>query len=450
MAGGAPFQLTINGTDYLGAFAGGSATTAYVIPESISLSNDADGEGAQLSFEVIQEVTPGGGSWFSSLPDNAAVKFIDTTLAANTTLFAGFVGSVDVSLNGGGQGTIAKVECLAPSSLLDRIVVWKGVKSTIKGEVVSTITLPKGKTDKVLIQTILASYVAPRLGSGISDLFDPSITSGISSTATINEKVELTLGSLRSALDSIKELAQSIDGIERRYYIDAKLKRLVYGKVPVAGDYASAPFEIITAAIDNPAGGTATASTLSVRDLTVSYDHEASRKRVFVVAGDARADGDDSTDPYVRSYTDAGFSSRSGLVTDEVIDAPTIKGQVATSAGRTARKAKILNTARAYFTEHYKPVRTIEFSVRGAGTATGQTYGFGAGTAQTGASTYARVDRWEPGQFVKITSTPLDLSGLYRIEQVEMGFEAGSLIRTWKITAQRRRRGTLAQLVAGR
>jgi len=450
MAGGLPFELTIGGTDYLGAFAGGSATTPYIVPETVSLENDADGGGATLSFEVVQEVTPGGGPWYTTVGDNAVVKFIDTTLASDTTLFAGFLGNVDAKLNGGGQGTVCQVECLAPSSLLDRIAVWKGKSGVLKGGVVSTITYSAGKTDKVLITSILA-LVNGRIGSGMSGLFDPSTAASVSSTATINEKVEIPLGTLRAALDTIKELAEATDGIARRYYINPRNRRLVYGTAPAASAYATAPFKVITSGIDAPEGGTATASTLLVRNLSVAYNHDESRKRVFIVAGDAQADGDTEADPYVRVYTGVGFPTRTGsMVTDEVLDAPGIKGSLATAAKRAARKTKIDNTAKAFFTERFKPIQTIEFSVRGAGTATGQTYGFGAGTAQTGASTYARVDRWEPGQFVRIDAAGLGLADIYRVESVAMSFEPGSLIRKWDITAQRRRQGTLSRIILGR
>ena len=449
MAGGAPFQLTVGGTDYFAAYSGGSAETPYIVPDTVSMENDADGGGATLSFEVTQEVTPAAGPWFATVADNAVVKFIDTSLATDTTLLAGFLGNIDANLNGGGQGTVAQVSCLAPSSLLDRIVVWKGKQGTLRGGVVSTIIYKSGLTDLALLTSILA-LVNTQIGAGISDLFNPASVASVTSTATINEKVEIPLGTLRAALDTVKELAEATDGIARRYYIDPRTKRLVYGKAPAASIYATAPFKIITAGIDAPQGGTATASTLLVRDLKVTYNHEDSRKRVFVLAGDALYDGDTEADPYVRTYTQTGiaFPARSGaMVTDEILDAPSIKGSLATAAKRADRQTKITTAARAFFTTRYKPVQTIEFTVRGAGTATGQVYGFGAGTAQTGAATYAYVDRWEPGQFVRIDAAGLGLADVFRVESVSMSFEAGSLVRRWDIKAERRRRGKLSQII---
>lgn len=462
MAGGAPFQLTINGVDYLGAFAGGSATTPYVIPESVSLSMDADGGGSTFGFEVLQEVTPiSGGTatpWFSSIPDNAVVKFVDTTAgtALSQTLFAGFIGNIDAKLNGGGQGTIAQVECLNSSALLDRIVVWKG-KGTVAGvknAVVSTIKLKRNQTDKTVIQAILSTYVNPRLGSGISELFDPTITAGISSTATLNPTaadgdIEIPLGTLRAALDTVLELAEARDGKQRRYYIDNR-KRLVYGFAGAADSsvsYATAPFRITTAASDNPAGGTATASTLSVRDISLQLDHDSARKRGFFLAADSNADRDTDADPYVRTYSQVGvgFPARSGLVTDALVDVPTVRG--------SARATKLNNAAKAWFGRRRAPIQTISFSVRGAGTAAGQTYGFAQGTAQSGTASYALVDRWAPGQWVQIYAPGLGLystTDLFRIEEVAMSFETGSLIRKFEVTCDRRPRGKASQLIVGR
>lgn len=462
MAGGAPFQLTIDGTDYLGAFAGGSATTPYVIPESLSLSMDADGGGSTFAFEVIQEVTPSSGGtptpWFLGITDNAVVNFVDTTAgtALSQTIFAGFVGTIEAELNGGGQGTKTQVSCLSSSALLDRMVVWKG-KGTVAGvknAVVSTIKFKRNQTDKVVIQAILSTYVNPRLGSGISNLFDPTITSGISSTTTLNPTaadgdIEIPLGTLRAALDTILELAEARDGKQRRYYIDNR-KRLVYGFAGAADSsvtYATAPFKITTEAIDNPAGGTATASTLSVRDITLQLDHDSARKRGFFLAADSNADRDDDPDPYVRTYSQTGiaYPARTGLVTDSLVDVPTVRG--------SNRGTKLTNAAKAWFGRRRAPIQTISFSVRGAGTATGQSYGFAQGTAQSGTASYTLVDRWAPGQWVQIYAPGLGLTSstdLFRIEEVSMSFETGSLIRKFQITCDRRQRGLASQLIIGR
>lgn len=443
MAAG-PFSLTINGVDYLGAFVGGSATTPYVLPETVSLSKDGDGGGSTLSFEVAQEVTPAGTPWYVSIPDNAVVKFADSSLASDTTLFAGFLANVDATSNGGGQGTIAQVTCNSSVSILDKIVVYKG-KGTlggIKGATTSTIKFAKNKTDKAILTALLATYVNPRLGAKVSELFDASSVASITSTCTIAEEVSITIGTLRSAIETVKELAEATDGIARRYYIDTRTKRLVYGKAPASAAYADAPFKIVTAATDSPAGGTATASTLNPRSLSVQYDHEQTVKNVVLVTADSSADADTDGDPYVRTYTGVGYAARTdALVLSAVVDVATVSGKNKTT--------KLTNTAKAYYSERYKPRQSITFEVRGAGTASGQTYGYGAGTAQIGTATWSRVDRWDVGQFVDISATHLGLSGLYRIESVEQSFEQGSLVRRWAITCQTRPIGKLSQMKIG-
>jgi hypothetical protein len=62
-------------------------------------------------------------------------------------------------------------------------------------------------------------------------------------------------------------------------------------------------------------------------------------------------------------------------------------------------------------------------------------------------STYGTATAWEPGQFMRLTSAGLGLAGMYRIEQVTMGFEDNSFIRKYDLTLERRRRGALSQQV---
>ena len=64
-------------------------------------------------------------------------------------------------------------------------------------------------------------------------------------------------------------------------------------------------------------------------------------------------------------------------------------------------------------------------------------FGYYAGYYQTGASAYALQPQWEAGQFVRIDSTDLDLGGVYRIEELKMGFEENSMIAKYDITCER-------------
>ena len=592
------FQLLVDGVDYFAAWSNATASDPYVIPESISITMDADGAGGSAEFEVVQEQTPVAGPWFQTVSDAATVKLMDTSIhkftigslvrAANVVtltttsahnlavdetivvsgittagfagtftvgtvtsstaltyahtgtagtatlgatplvvgdqaLFTGFIGSIDARLGPAGTGSLARVSCKNATDILDRIVLYKG-KGTLAGaknSVVATINLGRNKTDKVMIQTILSTYVTPRLGAGVSNVFLPSKYGKITSTTTINPtkadgNVEIQVGTLRSALDTILELAQARDGKARRYFIDSN-RRLVWGFASAAKagvGYANAPFRIITSGIDNPTGGTATPSTYNPRDLQVSYDHDSSRKRVFILAADSTSDKDTAPDPYVRTYnqtyaitslirntnvvtmtmtdapgldvgdsfivsgvTTAAFNgtftvgtatsstvftynqtaanatatvgtgvislpSASGMVTDGILNAATI---------RVAKRTdQLSNYSRAYFTERFRPLQSINFTVRGRGTAFGQTYGYSGGTVQTGTATYGYVDRWEPGQFCSITASDLGLSGLYRIEEVSIGFESKSFQVKYTITCAKRRTGTLSQLIVSK
>jgi hypothetical protein len=81
-------------------------------------------------------------------------------------------------------------------------------------------------------------------------------------------------------------------------------------------------------------------------------------------------------------------------------------------------------------------VRSILFSIRGASASGTNVYGYSEGYKQTGPTNYL-LTNWEAGQYVSIVSADLDLNGLYRIEQMEMSFEAGSMIRKFDFTCER-------------
>jgi hypothetical protein len=104
--------------------------------------------------------------------------------------------------------------------------------------------------------------------------------------------------------------------------------------------------------------------------------------------------------------------------------------------------------AKSYFLERHKPLLSGTFTLRGAGTAAHNEYGFSAGYAQTGASTFALVNRWEPGQWVEVTSAELGLSGFYRVEAVDWSLEPGAFLQVITITFNRRPQNGLTNLVS--
>jgi hypothetical protein len=86
--------------------------------------------------------------------------------------------------------------------------------------------------------------------------------------------------------------------------------------------------------------------------------------------------------------------------------------------------------------------------LRGAGAAAFNKYGFSSGYYQTGASSWALQNRWEPGQWMSITCTELGLSGLYRVEQVDWSLEPGAFMQVITITFNRKNYNTLSAQVA--
>jgi hypothetical protein len=135
------------------------------------------------------------------------------------------------------------------------------------------------------------------------------------------------------------------------------------------------------------------------------------------------------------------FANRDGApVLDAVVDFPT----AVTNPG-----AQMQGAAAAYFSERHKPLLSGSFELRGAGTAAWNQYGFASGYAQTGASTFALVEGWKPGQWVEVTAAGLGLTGLYRVEQVDWALEPGSYIQRVTITFNRKNPSDLATIVAG-
>jgi hypothetical protein len=126
-------------------------------------------------------------------------------------------------------------------------------------------------------------------------------------------------------------------------------------------------------------------------------------------------------------------------VFDEVVDFP---------GASNNQGAQIQRAAAAYFIERYKPMLSGQATLRGYGTQSFNQYGFSGGYAQTGASSFALVSRWEPGQWVEVTARGLGLSGLYRVEQVNWSLEPGSYTQVIGLQFNRRNPSDLAALIA--
>ena len=85
---------------------------------------------------------------------------------------------------------------------------------------------------------------------------------------------------------------------------------------------------------------------------------------------------------------------------------------------------------------------TTQFTYTAAGTA-----GSGTVTSATGFGAEL-VSRWEPGAWVEVSSAPLGLSGLYRVEQVDWSLEPGSYTQVINVSFNRKNPSDLAMLIA--
>jgi len=184
-------------------------------------------------------------------------------------------------------------------------------------------------------------------------------------------------------------------------------------------------------------------ATVPPYNLSVNWDHSAIKNAQFTLPAAGGGVPLTTVLAYTDMYDDDGvrvFANRDGApVFDDVVDFP---------GASNNQGAQVKRAAAAYFIERYKPMLSGQFTLRGAGTAAHNLNGFSAGYAQTGASTFALVSRWEPGQWVEITAAGLGLSGLYRVEQVDWSLEPGSYTQIITVTFNRRNPSDLASLIA--
>jgi hypothetical protein len=248
--------------------------------------------------------------------------------------------------------------------------------------------------------------------------------------------------SLRSALDTVIETYAGSDVKERRYYVDLA-GTLNYKLVDSAAKptYATAPYSIIVTGAGDPNTTTGKA-TVAPYNLSVNWDHSTIKNAQFTLPAQGGGAPLTTVLSYAEMYDEDGarvFAARGGApVFDEVVDFP---------GASNNQGAQIARAAAAYFIERYKPMLSGSFTLRGAGTAAHNQYGFSAGYAQTGVSSFALVSRWERGQWVEITAAGLGLSGYYRVEQVDWSLEPGSYNQIITITFNRRLQSDLTSIL---
>ena len=280
-------------------------------------------------------------------------------------------------------------------------------------------------------------------------------------TAVTVGNIKLVPGTLRSCLDSIKEAAEGVDGEQRRYWV-APSGTIQWARLGAATPtYANAPFKIVTTGTFDPVGSVSTPSTLQPRSLLVSLDHDAIIKKARFIMSEAWSKLDSQisggsytvSDPYGRVYdaaspNGAGMSTRTGPRPEGIIQVNPVPTR---ADGPTYWSSKITTYANKFFgTNTYPnraaPLRSITLSIAGAGASPNQ-YGYQSGYRQTAPTTFVLQTGWEAGQYLNIEASALDLSGLYRIETISMGFEPGSMQRRFDLTCERVPRNPLKKFL---
>ena len=312
------------------------------------------------------------------------------------------------------------------------------------------VKIPKGATEDTAVKTFLSATDAyKRTDYAVQRMFNTAGTAQITggTTFTSTQDVQFGATTLRSAMDAIIETYTGNDVKDRRTFIDVN-GNLNYKLVDTTAKptYATAPYAIITTGAGDPNTSTGKA-TVAPFNLTVTWDHETAKAAMFTIPATSGASLTQVWTYNELATVDSGgtatetFAERKGApVLDAIVDFPT----AVTNPG-----AQMQGAAAAYFTERHKPLLSGQFELRGAGTAAWNQYGFTSGYAQTGASSYALVSGWQPGQWVEVTSAGLGLSGLYRVEQVDWGLEPGSYVQRVMVTFNRKNPSDLATIIAG-
>ena len=210
--------------------------------------------------------------------------------------------------------------------------------------------------------------------------------------------------------------------------------------------YATAPYKIVVNGAGSP-NVTTSAATVAPYNLTVTIDHETTKRAQFNTPSKDGEGALNSVLAYTDSVSNSSGTSASGTavqtyttragapILETVVDFP------------NASPALVNVAAAAWFKERHQPLLSGQFELRGAGTAAHNSLGFFKGYYQSGASTYAQTS-WSPGQFVDITAPSLNLSGLYRVEQVSLAFEPASYNQVIGVTFNRKNPADLATIIA--
>jgi hypothetical protein len=360
---------------------------------------------------------------------------------------------------GSGFGTRATVSVADADGWLGKTVVRKSYTGTdIYQQVGSFKQGGTAMTDREHIDKLLARIHDQVNDATTRQILDTSIISGItrarySGTAVTLGSLDFKATTLTSALSQIAEEASGENGLPYNFYVDGAA-RLNYGPISVPGT-ATAPAEIVTDPTAARTGSAGTATRLLAHNLSVTLDHDAIVKGIFVQAADSRADRDGNArpitnQPYFRTYNGgtpfigSGLSARTGPIAQEVFSAPKVGG-----FGLSSRSNKVQRLTRGTMQVRSKPVRTVSFSISGASQTQTSNPNWQYGLVQGYSSAGSLVSAWLPGQFVKVTAAELDLNEILRIASVTYSFEsAGSYQLRVDIAAEYTKRSAVAALLA--
>lgn len=311
------------------------------------------------------------------------------------------------------------------------IVTPKGTMGTY------ALTLASGKTEAELVNQALSAVNDYKSADfPFQRSFNTAATAFVSASTTLKNKeaVEIETQGLRGVLDTIVEIFQGIDGRPRRYFVDAA-GNLDYKSVASTDQptYATAPYKIITTGTQNPNTTTA-AATLIPHNLSIGYDYGSTK------SGIPLANAGTVYQPAVSTYRDYGYAERR--------NAPLFDDVIPEAVTATKNSSNSYRYGNSFFLQAHPPLLSGVATFRGAGTVAHNQYGFNAGYAQTGASTFALVKSWAPGQWVNIECAELALTGLYRIEQVDWTLERGSFTQVITIVFSYKPQGTFTRLLA--
>ena len=333
-----------------------------------------------------------------------------------------------------------------PGSIGDTFARVRGVPSIVPvgggGQIVVPIKAGSLEADSVrAVLSTVNSYKSTDYP--YQRLFNTAGTASVSGGTAFRNQIPFGIpaGTLRETLDTLLETYGGQDKLDRRYFISpdgALTYRLIDSSAVPA--FPTAPYSLTTDAIQSP-NGTASKATLNPYSLEFSYDHNTTKGALVNIVAK-----DNSVSSFVKTYTDTDivYRKRGGAaVFDEIVDYPT---------AITNPTMAVTRAAASFFRDRHKQLITGTATIRGAGTESFNRYGFSAGYAQTGASTFALVEKWAPGQYVEITAQGYGIATptLFRIESVEWGLEEGSFLQRIVITFSRRNPNSLSGIVGMR